>query len=139
MATFHPKTRYGKSFRYGKPRYQTCVEHWQKALSVCRKIIKLPLTAVKKLNDILLNTLSRLSLNIAGVIVTAIRRPPFDLPGVSTRQFYMSQWREDATSINAGIPRLIYCAARIPDSIGIVITCKRYKPANCECCKESCK
>ena len=64
---------------------------------------------------------------IAGIIVATIRRPPVNLPGVTTRGFYLIQWQDDASSLKPGLPRLIYSLARLPDALGIVLTCCRSK------------
>lgn len=141
MATIHPISRYVKSFRYGKPLYRRCVGQKASTARFSSRIVELPMAGVKtikSINQMLLETLSNTSLNIAGLVVTTVRTPPFNLPGVSTREFYMSQWRVDADSIMPGVPRLLYCTARIPDSVGIVLACSRRRTTTCDKCSEPC-
>ena len=142
MATIHPISRYVRSVRDGNPLERIGVRQRPSTYKKFNRIVELPLSGAdlaRSMNEWLLETLSNTSLNIASLVVAAVRTPPFNLPGISTREFYMSQWRVDANSLMPGVPRLIYCSARIPDSFGIVIACARRRVTPCNNGTDPCK
>ncbi len=137
MITFPPlKSSYGKSYRYGKSICQSCIDTiltiqkaWTSALNTKLK------PAIQSSVNGLCDGIAHLALKFAAAIVATIRKPPVHLPGITTRSFYLFQWQDDANSLQSGLPRLIYSIARIPDAVGIALTCCRAKPAvNCTRC-----